>query len=81
MQKAVNDVIDIFTSGYGKYNTGYFLVKHSYLYNKGIYYTLRHISIPKLVFDFSKSLLMVAITTSINNIMHEFWELMTYWLM
>ena len=37
MQKAVNDVIDIFTSGYGKYVTVYFLVKHSHLYNKNIY--------------------------------------------
>ena len=39
MQKAVNvnDVSDIFTVRYGKYATGYFLVKHSHLYNKTIY--------------------------------------------
>ena len=40
MQKAVNDVIDIFTSDDMEniYVTGYFLVKHSHLYNKPIYH-------------------------------------------
>ena len=37
MQKAVNDVNDIFTSEVMENVTGYFLVKHSHLYNKFIY--------------------------------------------
>ena len=39
MQKAVHDVIDIFASEdrYGKYATGYFVVKHSHLYSEWVY--------------------------------------------
>ena len=33
MKKEVNDVIDISLVRIGKYVTGYFLVKHSHLYN------------------------------------------------